>query len=465
MPDEPSTRPPIERACYWLARLAHETRGSLAGRHHADTAVVGAGLTGLWTAIRLKELEPRVEVVVLEGATAAFGGSGRNAGILGDTIDHSHAFALAHFGHEEARRLAALGRENIGQMRGFLEERHIACDLEGTGTLQVALRPSQVDDLREEQRSARELGIDDLDLLGREQARERIRSPLYEGALFNPRGAILDPARLAEGLLREAERLGVVVFERTPVTALEKAGAGILLRTAAGAVAARRAVVATGAYTHRLLPSLRLRFIPLYDYILVSEPLSAAQREAIGWRGREGVSDVRSFFNYYRLTADGRILFGTSEAAYHSGSRVDPECDHSESHYRALRESFTRHFPGLRDLEFPWAWGGPIDATTRFTPFFGRSHGGRVVYGLGFTGHGLGTTHLAGRILAHMALARRSPLLDLALVRRPPFPYPPEPFRTWTVSAVTRALRRVDDGAAPSPLLRLLDALGIGLSS
>jgi glycine/D-amino acid oxidase-like deaminating enzyme len=403
--------------------------------------------------------------VVLEAETSAYGASGRNAGIVGDTIDHSHALAVAHFGRDEARRLARLGRANLDEMFEALAARGIACDLERTGTLHVALHDSQLADLEEDAGCARSLGIDDLALLDAEAARGRIRSPLYRGALFNPAGAVLDPARLVAGLAREAERLGVALHERTPVAGFEEVGPGVRVRTSRGEVVARIAVLATSAYSHRLLPRLRFRFLPLYDYVLASEPLTAAQREAIGWHGREGATDVRTFFNYYRLTADDRVVWGTSEAAYYGGNRVDASCDHSERHYAELRESFARHFPELAGLAFPYAWGGPICATTRFTPFFGRARRGRVVYGLGFTGHGLGTTHLAGKVLAHLALARPSPLLDLALVRTKPFPYPPEPLRTWAVAAVTRALRRVDAGARPSPLLRLLDALGIGLSS
>ncbi|HJQ64940.1 MAG TPA: FAD-binding oxidoreductase, partial [Gemmatimonadales bacterium] len=229
--------------------------------------------------------------------------------------------------------------------------------------------------------------------------------------------------------------------------------------------AARLAVLATSAYTHQLLPRIAWRMIPLYDYILVSEPLTAAQRQAIGWQRRQGVTDCRTFFNYYRLTPDGRVLWGTSEAAYYSGNRVDATCDHSVPHYEALRLSFRHHFPALRDLEWAYAWGGPICSTTRLTPFFGRAMEGRVCYGLGFTGHGLGTTRLAGRILAHLALDQPSELLDLALVKRQPFPYPPEPLRTLAVRAVTRALRRVDAGAEPSLMLRFLARMGIGFSS
>jgi glycine/D-amino acid oxidase-like deaminating enzyme len=255
------------------------------------------------------------------------------------------------------------------------------------------------------------------------------------------------------------------MYERSGVTAVRPAGSGVELRTADGRLRARRAVLATSAYTHHILPGIVRRFIPLYDYILVSNPLTAEQRQAIGWRGRQGVTDGRSFFNYYRLTRDDRVLWGTSEAAYYRGNRVDPGCDHSPAHYAALRASFRRHFPALSSLEFPYAWGGPICSTTRLTPFFGTAMGGRVLYGLGYTGHGLGTTRIAGRILAHLALNRPTRLLSLALVRRQPFPYPPEPFRSWAVAGVTRALRRVDEGEAPSVALRLLDRMGIGFSS
>jgi glycine/D-amino acid oxidase-like deaminating enzyme len=427
--------------------------------------VVGAGYTGLWTALRLKQLEPQLDVALVEQGTAAYGASGRNAGMLGETIDHSHELAVAHFGREEAGRLAALGRKNLEELVGFLADRGIECDLERSGMLHVALLPSQVPELAASLESARALGISGLRLLDAEQVRAEVHCARYQGGLFNPASAVLDPVKLALGLKREALRLGARCFEQTRVRTLESAGAGVRLRTPAGELRARKAILATSAYTHQLLPALRFRFIPFYDYILVSEPLSAAQRASIGWARRQGVADVRTFFKYYRLTADDRILWGTSEAAYYPGNRVDPSCDHSEPHYADLRASFARHFPALDDLAFPYAWGGAICATTRFTPFFGSALGGRVLYGLGYTGHGLGTTHLAGKILAHLALERASPLLDLQLVRRKPLPYPPEPLRTWSVRAVTRALRRVDAGGRPSLLLRLLDRLGIGLSS
>lgn len=456
---------PIERACYWLANRPPRAPAPLEGSAEADVAIVGAGLTGLWTALFLKELDPRTEVVILERDIAAFGASGRNAGMLSETVDHGHGLAIQHFGEAEARRLAALGERNVEEMIAWLAGRGIECDYEPTGRLIAALTEAHVEEGRRATAIAERLGVNGHEWLDRDAFRARLDSALYLGGVSVRGGGILDPVKLVDGLCREAARVGVRVHERSPVERLDPDGAGVRLDTPGGRVRARRAVLATSAYTHRVLPRVRHRFIPLYDYILVSQPLTPTQRAAIGWRGREGVTDGRSFFNYYRLTRDDRILWGTSEAAYHRGNRVDPSCDHSPSHYEALRASFRRHFPALASLEFPYAWGGPICSTTRLTPFFGRAMGGRVHYGLGYTGHGLGTTRLAGRILAHLALDRRSELLDLALVRRPPLPFPPEPLRSWAVAGVTRALRRVDAGERPSALLRVLDRLGIGFSS
>jgi glycine/D-amino acid oxidase-like deaminating enzyme len=455
----------IERTCFWLARRPAREVEPLAGDRRVEVAVVGGGLTGLWAALFLKELEPSLGVAVVEREVVAHGASGRNAGILSETIDHSHGLAIQHFAESEARRLAALGEQNVRELARFLAEKDIPCDYEQTGRLMVALNDAHLGEARRAAEAAHRLGLDTFRLLGAEEMRARLDSPLYLGGVSVSSGAILDPVKLVDGLRREAERSGVRVFERSPVDRIERAGGGVRLRTSAGSLTARRVVLATSAYTHLLLPEVLHRFIPLYDYVLVSDPLTPDQRAAIGWRGRESVTDGRSFFNYYRLTRDDRVLWGTSEAAYYPGNRVDTACDHSPAHYSALRESFRRHFPALAGLEFPYAWGGAICSTTRLTPFFGRALGGRVVYGLGYTGHGLGTTRIAGRILAHLTLERPSELLDLAMVRSRPFPYPPEPLRRWAVAGVTAALRRVDRGERPGMLLRMLDRWGLGFSS
>lgn len=455
----------IEQACYWLARRPERAVTPLPPTRAADIAVVGAGLTGLWTALFLKQLDPASDVVILEQGSAAYGASGRNAGMLLETVDHSHPLAIRHFGEVEARRLARLGESNLAELTTFLRERGIDCDYEATGRLIVALTPAQLVACRHIVETAEGLGVESYQLLDKHAVRGAVNSPLYLGGVRVTAGGILDPVKLVDGLRREAERHDVTVYERCHVMAVEPLGDGVRLRSTRGRVDARRAVLTTGAYTHRLVPQVARRMIPLYAYMLASEPLTPAQRDIIGWRERQGVTDGRAFFNYYRLTRDDRIVWGTSEPAYYPHDGVAPLHDHSPAHYDALRASFRRHFPSLSGLEWAYGWGGPIDVTTRLTPFFGQSLDGRLHYGLGFSGLGLATSRIAGRILAHLALERRSDLLDQPLVQRPPAPYPPGPLRHWAVQSVQRALRRLDAGAEPGMLLRLLDRLGIGVSS
>lgn len=449
---------PIEESCFWLAtRTDPQPCPVLRGAHAAEVAIIGAGFTGLWSALFLKELAPALDVVVIEQAVAGYGASGRNAGIVGESVDHSHALAMIHFGSSEAQRLARLGQKNVDELAAFAAD----CDFQRSGQLHVALTPAHLTAGQESVAAAHALGLTSYRTLSATETRHELDSPLYLGAVLAPDDGIVNPIKLIDKLKRTAVQRGVRIFERSPVRKIE----GAKVHTQDGSLQAQKVILATDAYSHHLFPQLLRRFIPLYDYIIVSEPLSAAQRQRIGWSHRQGVTDGRTFFNYYRLTADERILFGTSEAQYFAPNRVDPDCDHSAPHYAALHESFRRHFPQLAELAFPYAWGGPIASTTRLTPFFGTLENGRVHYGLGYTGHGIGSTRIAGKILAYQALARPSELLELQMVKTKPFPYPPEPLRGHAVTAVTRALRRLDQGHPPSLLLRLLDSLGIGFSS
>ena len=449
---------PIEQSCFWLAsRAADAPIEILTGEISADIVVVGAGFTGLWTAYFLKQLDANLDVVVIEQGVAGYGGSGRNAGMVSPCIDHSHALAIQHFGIAEASRLAEIGRKNIDELAEFA----VDCDFERTGQLQIALSKKHIVECKYSQKVADELGIDGYRFLSGDEVRAELNSPLYLAATFVPGGGILNPVKLVDKIRAEARKLGVRFFERSRVTGIN----GNTVNTEKGKAKAKRIVLATDSYSHHLFPNLLWHFIPLYDYILVSECLSKEQTEAIGWKNRQGVVDCRSFFNYYRLTSDNRILWGTSEASYYSPNQVSENFDHSELHYRSLRESFLRHFPQLADLKFTYEWGGPIGSTTRLTPFFGTLEGGKVVYALGYTGHGIGSTRVAGKVLAHMAIARETDLLTLSMVQDKPFPYPPEPLRSLCVNMVTQSLRQVDKGENPNILLKILDMLHIGFSS
>ncbi len=444
-----------------MATSAFEYEPALEGTRDSEVVIVGGGLTGLWTAVFLREMAPELDITILEQGMVGYGGSGRNAGIVDVTVDHSHSLAISHFGFEEAKKLAHLGMENIEEMIAFLSLNQIDCDFEQNGRLFVALTPAQVDEAIESIGVAEQMGVTGWRWLDASEVRKEVASPLYLGGVFTPGAAILNPFKLVQGLKRYVKSRNVKIFERSPVKSISFP----VIRTDQAILTARKMIVATDAFTHHLLPKLVSHFIPLYDYILVSDPLTLEQQAVIGWKNRQGITDGRNFFNYYRLTADNRILFGTSEAKYYSVNRVGPELDHSTFHYESLHDSFIRHFPQLADLQFPFMWGGAIASTTRLTPFFGTLANGQLHYALGYTGHGLGSTRIAAKVLAHMALDQPSELLNLKMVRQKPFPYPPEPFRSLAVKAVTGSLRKVDAGNHPNLLLKLLNWMNIGFSS
>jgi len=339
----------------------------------------------------------------------------------------------------------------------------IECELEETGTLDVATESYQLAELREYAELAARHGHT-VELLERDAVQALVHSPRWlAGVRTAPdRCVMLNPARLAWGLAAAAERRGAVIAEGSRVRALHRRAGGVRVEVEGGAaLEAAHVVVATSAYSgwlRRLVPL----FVPVYDYVLVTEPLSPDQREAIGWRGREGMSDAGNQFHYFRQTADHRVLWGGYDAIYHRGNRVTPAHERRPATFELLARHFREAFPQLDGIRFDYRWAGAIDTTTRFTVTFGETMGGRVHYALGYTGLGVGSTRWAAGILRDRLLRPDSPLLDLRFVRSTPFPIPPEPLRTPAVELMRREVIRADEHEGRRSLfLRALDTLGI----
>jgi glycine/D-amino acid oxidase-like deaminating enzyme len=224
-------------------------------------------------------------------------------------------------------------------------------------------------------------------------------------------------------------------------------------------------VLATNAFPP-LLRRLRLMTVPVYDYALMTEPLTADQREAIGWRGREGISDLGNQFHYFRTTRDGRVLWGGYDAIYHFASEMKEEYHQRDETFERLAQNFFTTFPQLEGLQFSHAWGGVIDTCTRFAAFYGTAMGGRVGYALGFTGLGVGATRFAGDVLLDLLSGSDTPRTRLEMVRRKPVPFPPEPLRWAGIEATRRSLARADaNGGRENIWLKTMDRLGLGFDS
>ena len=464
---------------FWLDRPRPADAASLEGPVEADLAIVGAGFTGLWAAVMAKEERPEREVVLLEASTAGWGGSGRNGGFVDASLTHGLPNGAARFA-SELDALEELGRANLEGLKADLARHRIDAAWQDTGMLSVATRPHEVLELARGGRAPAPLR------LGGRGARPRRRAGAGRLA-YLPGGGLAAHGRGARrpGSARARPTAGGAGARRTPVRAhaggacdgrrrlhrdraarARRRATAAELRTPGGVVRAGRVLLATGAYPP-LVGAIRRLVAPVYDYVIVTEPLTAAQRGAIGWAGGQGIADRGNRFHYYRLTPDGRILFGGYEAVYRFGNRVD---DARLSRHPPMHRLLARHlletFPALEGIAVTHAWGGPIDTCSRFCVTFGRALGGRAVYAVGYTGLGVAASRFGARVALDLLDGVENERTRLKLVRSRPLPFPPEPVRWAVIQATRRAMARADErGGRGGPWLRLLDRLGLGFDS
>ena len=419
----------------------------------ADLVVVGGGFLGLWTALLAKEREPSLRVVLLEQARVGWAASGRNGGFCESSLTHGEENGKRRW-PDEFNALEALGAENLDAIEETLTRYQIDCDFERTGLLVVAVEDYQA------------VQLDFPGRLTREEVQKELNSPTYLGGQWFKDGtAMLHPGKLVAGLTRVVGDLGVEIFEDTPATGISELGGRVEVRTPSATLHCDRVVLATNAFPS-LLRRYRYHSIPVYDYVLMSEPLTAGQLDSIGWKNRQGVSDMANQFHYYRLTKDNRILFGGYDAVYHFGGKVDPAYEDRPGSYRRLASHFFTTFPQLEGLRFSHRWAGAIDTSTRFCAFFGSAMKQRVVYAAGFTGLGVGATRFAAQVLLDKAFGLDTERTRLKMVLEMPMPFPPEPLRYLAVRSAQKALNAADHNEGRrNLLLKTLDALGLGFDS
>ncbi|CCQ17516.1 FAD dependent oxidoreductase [Rhodococcus sp. AW25M09] len=441
---------------FWLEDAPHASYPQLTASHTADLTVVGGGYTGLWTAVLAKRRDPSARVVLLEAQTIGWAASGRNGGFAEASLTHGDENGRARW-PDEFDTLERMGLENLDAIERDVAELKMDVQFERTGTLSVAYEPHQVQWLK-----GAEAGV----YLDRDAVRKTIDSPIFAaGRREEHLSALVHPGRLAAELARVATDLGVEIFEQSSVTGLRTRGSGVSVETARGVVKSAKVALGTNVF-RPLLRRSRLSTVPVYDYVLMSEPLSAAQMDDIGWRGREGLTDMANQFHYSRLSADNRILYGGYDAIYHAGRRVRPEYEDRQSSYRTLASHFLTTFPQLEGLSFSHQWGGAIDTSTQFCAFHGLARRGRVAYAAGFTGLGVAATRFAAEVMLDRLAGDPTPRTQLEMVRKKPLPFPPEPLAKIGIEATKWSLDRADHREGQrNVLLRTLDRLGLGFDS
>jgi glycine/D-amino acid oxidase-like deaminating enzyme len=436
------------RYSFWLETAGEDLipRPALDGAERADVAILGAGFTGLWTAYYLLKNDPSLRVVVLEGEVAGFGASGRNGAWCGSGFPVTPGELARRFGREAARGLIIEMQSTVDEVGRVAEAEGIDAQYFRGGMFRVARGRCQLPSVHAAHEAYSALGLgDDYRVLDAEETNRRVRITGAKGALYTQHCASVHPGRLVRGLARAVERLGGTIFERSPVVGFETGG-GPRFTTAHGEVRAGTIVLAGEAYLTQFR-ELHRQLLPIYSLIVLTEPLSEAQWEEIGWDGRECVASNRYSVDYLSRTADGRILFGGRGAPYHYGSRIKDEYDRHAPTHEMLRRAAKSWFPALGDARFTHAWGGPLGVPRDWMPTMSYDPKSGVATARGYTGQGVATANLSGRTLADLILGRDTAIARLPTVNHRSRSWEPEPLRWLGVRYVQRGLKHVDDRA------------------
>jgi len=457
-----------EVSYWWRARGGFPARRpSLPGPLTADVCIIGGGFTGLWTAYYLKQARPELQVVVLEAAFAGFGASGRNGGWLTSALPGSRdRYARGPGGRDAVLDMQRQLRATVDEVARVCAAEGIDADLVKGGELAVATSPAQLTRIHEELLADREwgLGEPEVQLLGAGELAARVRVAGGLGALYSPDCARIQPAQLVTGLAAAVERLGVTIYEATPVTRIRPgAGAGARACTVFGDVTAQFVLRATEGFTARL-PGQRRTLLPMNSSMIVTEPLSAAAWQQIGWDGRETIGDSAHVYMYAQRTEDGRIAIGGRGIPYRFGSTLDHRGVTQPEAIDTLGHILRRLFPAAAEARIDHAWCGVLGVPRDWCATVTLDRATGLGAAGGYTGHGVAASCLAGHTLADLVAGEPTERTALPWVGHQARSWEPEPLR-WTgvhsLYALYRAADHTEDRGSErtSPLARIGDRI------
>ncbi len=439
---------------YWLETANDDLtpRPPIDGSVDADVAILGAGLTGLWTAYYLHRADPSLRIVIVEREIAGFGASGRNGAWCAPDLNISMSRLAKLHGEDAARRMQQATYDAVDEVGRAAAAEGIDAGFHKGGEILVARGPQGVPSLEGALEEYRHFGFGDrYRLISGAEVAPRIRIAGTVQALVSEDAAVVHPGRLTRGLARVLEREGIRIAEGTAVTSFrpKDASGRAALVTPKGEVRAPVVVLAGEAYLSEI-PALHRQLVPLWSLIVLTEPIPDAAWEEIGWRGREVVASTRLSIDYLSRTEDGRILFGGRGAPYRLGSPIRLAYDRHEPTHERLRGFVREWFPMLRDVRFTHAWGGPLGMPRDWHPTMAFDPATGIATSRGYIGHGLSTTNLGGRVLADLIGGRSTPLTDLPIVNHRSPNWEVEPFRFLGVRYTQWAVGRLDDQIAKS---------------
>ncbi len=436
-------------------------RKQLGGRTSAGVCILGGGYTGLWTALFLKEQEPGLDIAIVEADICGGGASGRNGGFVLPWWSKLGSL-IKLCGEDDGLWLAEQSEKSVRDVGQFCKENKIEADFMDGGWLWVATSEIQVDTWEPTVAELEERGIDHVfERVGVEEAQASGGSRAYLGGVRDRITAQVNPGRLVRGLRRVAIERGIRIYEDSPVLAVE-GQSPLIVKTDGGEVESETVVAALNAWSTGLaqLRSLGRAFVPVVSDIVATAP-APNLLEQIGWTGGECVSDSRLLVHYHRTTADGRIAFGRGGGAIGAFGYFGENFHYDRRRSEGVAASLRWLYPEFENVEITHAWAGPVDRSETGLPFFGRVEGQeKLIYGLGFSGNGVGPCVTGGRILAAMALGADDRWSNTALSSGPASLFPPEPIRYLGGRLVREAVARKesadDAGREPSLFARTL---------
>lgn len=432
---------------FWLETSGADLspRPQLAGSAEADVVVLGAGYTGLWTAYYLLKTNPDLKVTVIEKEIVGFGASGRNGGWCSSKFPVTPATLEHRYGREAARSLMLAMNGSVDEVASVCEEESIDAQFHKGGILTLARGEHHMPMLRSAFEAYSRLGFDQqYRLCSASEAQEHVRVTNVCGALYASENASLHPGLLVCGLARALEKRGGLIYERTEVLDFE-GGTSPRLLTSSGEIRARHAIVLAGESYLTRLAKLHRAVLPVYSLITLTEPLTVAQWAQIGWQNRESLASCNYTVDYLTRTADGRILFGSRGAPYRLGSKISDEQDRHAKTHAHIQQLLLEWFPMLRGVKFTHAWGGPVGMPRDWMPMTEFDPATRIATARGYTGQGVSTTNLTGRILAEMISGKRTELSQLPIAQRRSPNWEREPLRWLAVRYMQNAFRRIDE--------------------
>jgi glycine/D-amino acid oxidase-like deaminating enzyme len=426
---------------FWLATYGdYLPNPVLQGDLKIDVAIIGAGFTGLATAYNLRKEDAGLSVAVFEAEVVGFGASGRNGGFSMTLFGLEPSVTKALFNHQRTIEAHRYMERAVDYVDSLVKEHNLQSDYWFPGFLRAATTPGYVKRIQHDLELLTSMGITGITWIEADEIRKEVNSPRFLGGWWEPRSGLLNPAKHVRELKRLAIQFGAQVYEETPILEI-KQNADFTLTTPQGKVIAKKVVFATNAYSH-LFPQLKRKQVPAFTHMIVTEPLSQAQLEPIGWKDRQGIEDARNLVHYFRLTIDNRIAMGGSDVSLAYGG--DMEHDMNPHTFSTLEQDILWLFPHLKGIKITHRWGGPVSVPMQMAPAIGFLGDERAMYSLGCVGHGVSMTHLNGRLLADMVLERKTDLTEVWFVNRQMIPWPPEPIR-MAASQIIRGYLRLED--------------------